>query len=226
MKNRAGVRSGVETALDAAERERLENRVAEAEKQSGAEIVLAVAARSDCYAELPWKAFALGAVVGGGAAAAFALVNPVWLPGAAALLAVVATLGGGLVALLACLVLPCFARLLLDAHRAEVEARQYAQALFLERELFATRERCGVLLLVSLFERRLVLLPDRGLAARLDASAMEKIVARVAGHLRNNRVSRALEEGLAALVEALGAPPPNGSPVNELPDRIVEGEKP
>ena len=43
------------------ERNGLDQRVAEAEKRTGAQVVLAVVKRSDTYAELPWKAFALGA---------------------------------------------------------------------------------------------------------------------------------------------------------------------
>ena len=39
----------------------LEARIAETEKKTRAQIVLATAARCDSYAEIPWKAFAFGA---------------------------------------------------------------------------------------------------------------------------------------------------------------------
>ena len=131
----------------------LDRRVAEAEKRTGAQIVLAVVRRSDVYAELPWKAFALGAAVAGTGAVMFNLQRPAWNSGAAVLFSVVATLAVGAACALLCVLVPGFARLFLDAHRAEVEVKQYAESLFLSRELFATRDRIGVLLLVSMFER-------------------------------------------------------------------------
>ncbi len=47
------------------ERSYLDGRVTETEKRTGTQIVLSVIQRSDAYAELPWKAFALGASVAG-----------------------------------------------------------------------------------------------------------------------------------------------------------------
>ena len=51
--------------LNNEERSRLNKDIADAEKRTGAQIVLAVIERSDSYAELPWKAFALGASIAG-----------------------------------------------------------------------------------------------------------------------------------------------------------------
>jgi putative membrane protein len=208
--------------LSAEQKQHLDPLVAAAEKSTGAQIVLAVTPRSDAHTELPWKAFALGAVLAGFAAAAFALWRPSWLPHQAALLAVAATLAGGLFLLLACLLIHPLARVLLDRHTAEREARQYAEALFLERQLFATRQRSAVLLLVSLFERQVVLLPDTGLRQRLGAAAMQAIVARVTGALANGQVARALELGVAALAEALGPTAQTAAAADELPNTVIE----
>jgi len=49
--------------LNDEERSRLDKDIAEAEKRTGVQIVLAVIERSDSYAELPWKTFALGSSV-------------------------------------------------------------------------------------------------------------------------------------------------------------------
>src|SRR5512139_2835893 len=140
--------------LNEQERKQIDLRVAEAEKRTGAQIVLAVVERSDVYAELPWKAFALGAALAGLAITVLDLLRPAWQSPIGMLLSVSATLLAGAACALACISLPGFARLFLDAHRAEVEARQYAESLFLSREVFATRGRTGILLLVSLFEHQ------------------------------------------------------------------------
>jgi putative membrane protein len=214
----------MKSVLTDEERSSLNRRVADAEKRTGAQIVLAVIGRSDNYAELPWKAFALGAAIAGPAAAVVAVLRSAWTAGPAVLLVVVATLGAGALCALACIARPSFARLFLSTHRAEVEARQYAQALFLERELFATRDRTGVLLLVSIFERQVVLLPDRGLEERLSSVASREIVGRMTADLAAGRVAPALEDGLAGLERALASSVTGASRENELPDAIVEEE--
>ncbi|HSH71098.1 MAG TPA: hypothetical protein VK997_14350, partial [Deferrisomatales bacterium] len=163
--------------LTGQERERLEGRVAEAEARTGTQLVVAVIDRCDTYPELPWKAFALGVVAASlaGWAARVALVPGTLAPGEA-LAGTVAVLAAGAAAALLSVFLPAFARLFLDAQRAELETRQYAESLFLSRELFATTRRNGVLLLVGMFERQVVVLPDRGLIERLEPGVFEGVV--------------------------------------------------
>ena len=128
------------------ERSHLDVRVAETEKRTGTQIVLSVIQRSDAYAELPWKAFALGA-----SAAGLILLLPFWwlygrYPDLSALITMVAGIlaSGALLALLT-VMFPRFAKCFLSAYRAEAEVQQYAKSLFLDRELFATRKRMGIL---------------------------------------------------------------------------------
>jgi putative membrane protein len=204
------------------ERTQLDRRVADVEKRTGAQVVLAVIERSDAYAELPWKAFALGAAVAGLGTVVFDLLLPGRYTGLTVLFAMVSTLATGGACALLCVGFPRFARFLLDAHRAEVEVGQYAKSLFLSREIFATRERIGVLLLVSMFERQVVLLPDSGLSKRLSKEAMRGIIARMTTALAAGQTGRALENGLRGLEENLPAAGSGEPPENELPNAIVE----
>ncbi|HTF99607.1 MAG TPA: TPM domain-containing protein [Nitrospirota bacterium] len=208
--------------LNDQERTKLNQRIAETEKRTGVQVVLAVIERSDSYHELPWKAFALGAAAGGLAAMLFSQLRPGWPSGMAVLTAVVTTLLVGAACALLCIAVPALARLLLDAHRAEVEVRQYAQALFLDHQLFATRGRTGILLLVSMFERQVVLLPDKGLDKRLTREAMHEIVSGMTAALAAGWVAPALESGLEGLEKRLAATSTGSSPENELPDAVIE----
>jgi putative membrane protein len=208
--------------LNEQERRQLDQRIATAEKRTGAQIVLAVVERSDVYAELPWKAFALGTAVAGLAITAFDLLGPGWHSSAEVLLSVTATLLTGAACALVCIGLPGIARLLLDAHRAEVEARQYAESLYLSREVFATRGRTGILLFVSLFERQVILLPDTGLSKRLSPEASQEIITRMTTLLASGQVAKAFEAGLAGLEDALQSTAPAVAVVNELPNAIIE----
>jgi len=212
--------------LSEQERRHLDQRVAYTEKRTGVQVVLAVIEKSDSYVELPWKAFALGAAGTGLAAALLDLLQPPWTPFFTMFFGVTMTLIGGAVCALLSVALPGFARLFLDAHRAEVETLQYAKSLFLSREVFATRKRTGILLLISLFEQRVVVLPDTGLRRRLNTDALQGIISRMTAPLATGQVDRALEAGLAGLEEVLGAGATVASGENELSNEIVEEDGP
>ncbi len=204
------------------ERERLDQRVADVEKRTNAQIVLAIVRRSDSYAELPWQAFALGAGVAGAGTVLLDALQTGWDSRFAVLFTVMATLGAGAVCALLCICVPKFARIFLDAHRAETEVRQYAQSLFLSREVFATRERTGILLLISMFERQVIVLPDSGLDKRLGREALQGIAARMTTALAAGQAAHALENGLQGLEEYLAVTAFAASGANELPNAIVE----
>jgi putative membrane protein len=113
------------------------------------------------------------------------------------------------------------ARQFLAASRAEVEVRQYAESLFLSRELFATKKRTGILMLVSLFERRVIIIPDKGLHDRLTADILQRIIASMTPLLKRNEIKRAFEAGLERISHTLGTRT-RGKGKNELPDDIIE----
>lgn len=210
--------------LNEQQRLQLDQRIVEVEKKTGVQIVLAVIERSDAYAELPWKAFALGSSVAGLGAVLLNLLRPGWHSNLTVLFAVVATLATGAACALLSIVLPAFARLFLAAHRAEVEAKQYAESLFLSRQVFATRGRTGLLLLLSMFEQRVVLLPDSGLRKRLSREAEQAVVDSITTSLVTGSVSAALANGLAGLEQILAATATGAARENELPNAIIEKE--
>jgi putative membrane protein len=202
----------------------LDAHVARVEAHTGVQIVTAVVGKSDTYAELPWMAFALGASAAACLTVAADAWQPAWVTARTALVLALAVLGtGGAAALLAVFARPV-ARLFLRDTRSHTEVRQYAESLFLRREVFRTADRTGILLLVSLFERRIEIVPDTGLAGRVSDADWQAVVARMGDSLRRRRPADALQEGLSA-IEALlqhkGFRAGHAGP-NELPDRPVE----
>jgi putative membrane protein len=91
----------------------------------------------------------------------------------------------------------------------------------LSHELFATSKRTGILLLVSLFERQVVILPDKGLNDHLPEKNLQEIITAMAPYLKRREIRQAFESGLAQLVKTLGT---GGSDKNEneLSDEIIE----
>lgn len=207
----------------------VERRVAGIEARTGVQVVAAVVARSDHYPEIPWSAFALGASLAALATALSDLMRPSWITAATAVGHGVAVLGAGAALALATVLAPAFARLFLRSTRAEGEVRQRAEGMFLESEVFRTPARTGVLLLASLFERRVEVLPDVGLAGRIGPDGWRAVIDCMGGSLAAGRTAEALEAGLAALEEVLigaGLKARGGDRGGSLPDRPVEGRDP
>jgi putative membrane protein len=208
--------------LNVEERSQLDQRIADVEKRTGTQIVLAVIERSDAYAELPWKAFALGASIAGLLVLGMNILWPLTSVTKAALLAIVMILAAGAGFALLTVFVSDFAKLFLHTSRAEVETRQYAESLFLSRQIFATQERKAILLMVSLFERQVVVLPDTGLTQKLNQDATEMIIKHMRPYLKAGQIARALEAGLKKLAEIISGDKQSASFVNELPNNIIE----
>ena len=203
------------------DRGRLNALIAETEKKTKTQIVLAVIQRSDSYAELPWKAFALGASIAG--LLFFVLNLPIyeWYPRVTVLVAVASTLVCSILFALLTVIIPPFARQFLTADRTEVEVQQYAESLFLSRELFSTKKRTGILLMVSLFERKVVILPDKGLADQLKENDTQSVITSMIPFLKQKEIRRAFEAGLDQLSRILTTVGPSADE-NELPDELIE----
>jgi putative membrane protein len=207
------------------ERTTIATRVAALETRTGTQVVAAVVGRSDSYPEAPWKAFALGAAAAALACVIWQFAAPGWAadtPQTGPILVILAS--GALFALLTILV-PPFARLFIDRIRRDVEATQFAQSLFFRRGLGRTRRHMGILLLVSLFERKVVILADEGFDGRIDAHDWATLTGRITFLLRHSTTTMALRAGLEAIESMLLERGFAGSgTANELPDAPLEPE--
>jgi putative membrane protein len=199
-----------------------DKRIAEVELQTKSQVVLAIVQRCDNYSEIPWKAFAIGASAAALIVVTLDLVMMRWIVETVILLSVVAILGSGTVLAMLTLIAPGFARLFLPKSRMETETRQYAESLFLTRELFTAEDRKGILLLVSQFERQVVILPDKGVRERLSTDVLKGIISKMTPHLRQNEVKNAMETGLDELVTALSPPKAKRTGKSGLSNEIIE----
>ncbi|HEY5931090.1 MAG TPA: hypothetical protein VIU02_12335 [Burkholderiales bacterium] len=208
--------------LSEQDKERLAARIAVLEAKTGAQLVTALVARSDSYPEAPWKAFALGAAAAAMLAAAFSPLGRDWEPAQSAIHDAVLTLGGGVILALLTMFLAPLARLFTDRSRRRVEVGQHARSMFFDRGLDRTRGRVGILLLLSVFERQVVLLADDGFEGKIGDTDWQELTQRVTLLLRHYGALGALHaalDGLEALLLARGFRG-DGS-ANELPDAVV-----
>ena len=210
--------------LSDTDRTLLEKHIAETEKQTGAQIVLATIRRSDSYAEIPWKAFAIGASISGLVVLFLDLFVLGWITETLILFSVVLILTTGLVFVLLSVLVPGIARLFLSEPRKEMETMQYAESLFLSHELYSTEGRRGILLLVSQFERQVVILPDKGVRNLLSKDVLKDVISNMTSELKQNDIGKAMETGLGGIQAALGSTEPGTAKLNELSNEIIEEE--
>jgi putative membrane protein len=210
--------------LTAAEAASIDTLIRRLESSTGVQVVPAIVGRADSYLELPWKAFALGASLAGLGLVATDLLRPQWTTAATAVMHALTILGTAAACALAAIFAPPFARLFLRPGRAELEVRQYAKSLFVDRAIFGTRQRTGVLVFVSLFERRIEIVADSGFTGRVTPGEWQAVIARMTPHLRGRRPFEALRDALEAIEQLLAAKEfrAGAGISNELPDAVIE----
>lgn len=206
--------------LTAAEADAINAEVARIEARTGVEIVAVVTAKASHYPQIPWKAFALGTTLAAAGLVVAEALWPGWPSARAVLVDVIALLGSGAGLALLAIFVPGVARVFLRGPRRDFEVHRCAREMFVRHEVFATRDRRGVLLLVSLFERKVEIVADRGFDGRVDPVDWTAAIARMAPLLPAQGPGAAVRAGLAA-IEALLLERGYASlrpDVNELPD--------
>lgn len=175
--------------------------VGEAEKRTSGEIVPYVVDQSDEYLSATWKGAALGAILGPLVALAIHRWSSIWGIPVDWWIALPAPVGGALGYLLS--LLPPIRRWMVGEEILEERSRRRAAVAFLEQEVFRTVNRTGILLFVSLFERRVVLLADSGIHQKVEQGQWDDITRRLAGEIRRGRTGPAMVEAILACGELL-----------------------
>lgn len=211
--------------FSASERELVEQAVGRAEARTSGEIVPVVVARSDGYPGASWKAATMGALVLVVVAEALHLWLGVW--GVSAPWIMLPAAVGAALGFAAGALVPWLQRLVLSGQEMDRAVRQRALQAFVEHEVFATRERTGVLILLSLLERRVVVLGDAGINSRVKPGEWDSIVAGIVAGITRGQPGQALVEAIGRCGELLQRQgvERRADDTNELPDRLfLEGE--
>jgi len=197
---------------------RIEAAVALAEERAPGEIVPYIVGRSDRYPEASWRGAAIGGAFGAAVWAVLSFgewaIDPT--------LPAIYTLGGAAAGFLLARLAPIRRRL---AGRRSLDRRveQRARAAFLEREVFATTGRRGVLLFVSVFERRAAVLADAGIPVRSDGETWTDVTHAIAAGLEAGRPGEAISDAIARLGKILKrvSDPDAGETPDQLPNKPI-----
>lgn len=221
--------TNIDRFFDSAARERVADAVRRAERGTSGEIVPCVVEQSDDYEESLW----LAALIAAGLAllvitVADIVLDPwglIGLPGFALIVAAAAAIGA-LVAGLS----PALRVVLAGRATVEQRTRQAAQAAFIAEEIFTTRDRTGILLFLSIRERRVIVLGDAGIDSRVAPGVWQEIVRTIVAGIRAGRpvdaLVAAIERCGTILCDAGCTLAPDDA--NELPDtlRIATSTRP
>jgi len=194
--------SSVSRLFSEADRARIQAAVRDAEGKTSGEIVPFLVERSDAYEAADWRG---GAVLGAAIACAAAAVHEmtdIWLPfnfAGLILIVIVAFVTGMLLVRF----IPALKRLFTGSDAMAHHVARRAAEAFIAEEVFQTRERTGILLFVSLFERRVLVVGDAGINARVQKSDWDGIVATIVDGLKKGTPADGLVRAIGACGELL-----------------------
>ncbi|HOX81647.1 MAG TPA: hypothetical protein PLJ60_00700 [Chryseolinea sp.] len=114
----------------------------------------------------------------------------------------IATVGGMIGALLPNL-LPTFKRALLSREHLDSATRKRAECSFLEEEVFNTKQRTGIMIFISFFEKEVMVIADKGISKVVDQKIWDKMVADLLSMIREGKMVEGLEASIKKCGEIL-----------------------
>lgn len=204
------------------DKDRIAAAVGEAESRTSGEIVPVIIDRSSRYRTVRWKAAMIG-VLPGLAVHEWLLLGgdswgrPGWIDGQVLPLTMIA---GAMLAAALVHFVPYLQRLLIPESDMIKAVHARAKESFLDSEVFNTRERTGILLLVSLFEHRVEVLGDTGIISKVEADDWADVITDVVTGIRSGDPVSGLEKAILRcgdLLEKAGVQRREDDE-NELPD--------
>lgn len=115
-------------------------------------------------------------------------------------------------------------RLLIRREEADQAVRQRAFALFAERGVHRTRDRTGLLIMISELEHRVIILGDSAVHDRLHDEGWVEQVSFLVQRIRDGQAKQGIIEVLEHLTPVLTEiAPVRPDDTNELPNAIVRG---
>ncbi len=114
-------------------------------------------------------------------------------------------------------------RLLIPSREMDTRTREAALIEFYSSGLYRTREANGILIYLSLFERRVVVIGDRGIHEKMGNQHWDDVRDKIIAGIRQGKA----REGICAAIQSCGDAlaqhfPHRPDDVNELPDQVID----
>ena len=201
--------------LSDADLEELKLEIVAAESRTVGEILPVVVERSDAHPKALWLSSLVFVILG----STFVSGE---LPIDQPVIVLVAQLCMGLFGYCLAYYLPDFARLFVSESRASEMAQEQAFQEFYRHGLHKTEAQTGVLIFVSLFEHRVVVLADEGINAKVSEDQWQETDLAILGEIAKGSLKQGLSAGILSAAGVLEEHFPwvDGDR-NEIPDRII-----
>jgi len=194
-------------------REALEKRVGSLEQKTSIEFVPVIVRRSSSYAA--WRMLFATLFTLAGASLLIGFEQPV---------TIYVELGGLCFSLLFFYVLfswDALLRLCIPSSVLHEEVEEGALRAFLHEEVFATRQRTGLLIFVSIFERGVFVLADKGFREKVDGAHWSQMAAKLARDFNRRNPGETFLEAISELTAKVEKDfPASANNPNELPNGL------
>lgn len=209
--------------FSAKDEEAIGEAVAVVEKETSGGIVPYYIDSSSQYPEAAWKALATGGLIGLLVAVIFLFRWHGWGGGPSLELVLFIIGGGAGVELIRRF--PTLRRRAIGTRRMHQAVWQRAHLAFLEQEVFDTQDRTGILIFLSLFERQVVVLADRGIHSKVSQAEWQTLADGITLGIRSGRATQALIEAIhkAGALLKDRAVTSKDQAKNELPNELRKG---
>lgn len=184
------------------DKRRIEEAVHRAEKKTSGEIVPYFVESSDDYEEAAWKGgYFVGTVVFG---MIVVLDMASLLPFEIGSLELgIGFFGSAFAGFGLTLVTPFLKRIFAGNTLIQRRVEQRATTAFLQEELFLTKERTGILIFISLFEKRVQVIGDKGINQKVSPEDWIHVVNAVIRGIKEHRTSDGIVEAIGLCGELL-----------------------
>ena len=119
--------------------------------------------------------------------------------------------------------IPWLKRFFISRKEIDDEVEEAAITKFFDRDLYRTRDETGVLVLISVFERRVWVLADRGINAKVKEGQWDEIVNMITDGIRQKRAADAICAAVGKIGTLLASHfPVKPDDTDELQNVIVE----
>lgn len=203
------------SALGESERRAVSTEIAKAEARTSGELAVVVLERSDRHPGADWLSCVVFLAVGTAFLSAFVTWDhPVLL--------FAVQLALGTLGYLVARAVPAFKRLFVSEARATEMAAEQALQEFYGAGLHRTAGATGVLIFVTLLERRVIVLGDEGIDAKLDESHWRETSRTILDAVRRGALGEGLVEGVRRCAAVLEEHfPAEGENPDEVPDQVI-----
>ncbi len=200
----------------------LENAVKQAESVSGGEIVPVFVKQSSIYELALWRSAFLFSLISGAIMILLYLIDDafLFLPPYFWLLI---PFTFGMLGALAAVSIPSFKRMMIGQLMMNEKVEAKAKSKFLDHGVSLTDQRSGVLILISFFEHKAIILADVGIAELIPDDVWQEIVSELTQGIKKGELMQSINQAIlqcGKVIAESGLQKPDGGN-NELSDAII-----